>query len=137
MEFKKFCFLYFCSIDFKLNQLIRDIFSKYHVFESNEVRGSSLRLFNKKKQSSSILRNAYSEHFSGNTHKKSTNKWDKALKNGPSEICGRQPLKNWSEYGLNAEWYRVSLRIQYECAKIRTRKNSVFGHFLRSDTNGR
>ena len=23
-----------------------------------------------------------------------TNKWDKVLKNGPSKICGRQPLKN-------------------------------------------
>ena len=137
MDLQKFCFLYFCSIDFKLNQLIRDISSKYHIFESHEVRGSSLRLFNKKKQSSSILRNTHSEHFSGNTHNKSTNKWGKVLKNGPSEICGRQTSKNWSEYGLNTEWYGVSLRIQYECAKIRTRKNSVFGHFLRSDTNGR
>ena len=26
-------------------------------------------------------------------------------------------------------WYPISLRIQSECAKIRTRKNSVFGHF--------
>ena len=23
--------------------------------------------------------------------------WDKALKNGPSKICGRQPLKTWSD----------------------------------------
>ena len=23
------------------------------------------------------------------------NKWDKVLKNGPSEICGRQPLKKF------------------------------------------
>ena len=29
--------------------------------------------------------------------------------------------------------YFVSLRIQSECEKIRTRNNSVFGHFLRSD----
>ena len=28
--------------------------------------------------------------------------------------------------------YEVSLRIQSECGKIRTRKNSVFGHFSRS-----
>ena len=28
---------------------------------------------------------------------------------------------------------QVSLRIQSECGKIRTRKNSVFGHFSRSD----
>ena len=28
------------------------------------------------------------------------NKWDKALKNGPSKICGRQPLKNLKGYGL-------------------------------------
>ena len=27
----------------------------------------------------------------------------------------------------------LSLRIQYECRKIRTRKNSLFGHFPRSD----
>ena len=27
-------------------------------------------------------------------------KWDKVFKNGPSKICGRQPLKNLKEYGL-------------------------------------
>ena len=32
-------------------------------------------------------------------------------------------------FGLNTD---VSLRIQSECGKIQTRKNSVFGHFLRS-----
>ena len=32
-------------------------------------------------------------------------------------------------FGLNTERYSVSLRIQSECWKIRTRKNSVFGHF--------
>ena len=26
--------------------------------------------------------------------------WDKVFKNGPSEICGRQPLKNLKLYGL-------------------------------------
>ena len=31
--------------------------------------------------------------------------------------------------GLNTVRYSVSLRIQLECGKIRTRKNSVFGHF--------
>ena len=35
-------------------------------------------------------------------------------------------------FGLNTERYGVSLRIQSECDKIRTRKNSVFGHFSRS-----
>ena len=35
-------------------------------------------------------------------------------------------------FGLNAVRYSVSLRIQSECGKIRTRKNSVFGHFSRS-----
>ena len=34
---------------------------------------------------------------------------------------------------LHSEWIRVSLRIQSECGKKRTRKNSVFGHFSRSD----
>ena len=37
-------------------------------------------------------------------------------------------------FGLNTERYEVSLRIQSECGKIRTRNNSVFGHFSGSDT---
>ena len=32
-------------------------------------------------------------------------------------------------FGLNTERYGVNLHIQSECGKIRTRKNSVFGHF--------
>ena len=28
------------------------------------------------------------------------NIWDKVFKNGPSKICGRQPLKNLKVYGL-------------------------------------
>ena len=28
------------------------------------------------------------------------NIWDEVFKNGPSKICGRQPLKNLKEYGL-------------------------------------
>ena len=35
-------------------------------------------------------------------------------------------------FGLNTERYEVSLRIQSECGKIRTRKNSVFGHISHS-----
>ena len=35
-------------------------------------------------------------------------------------------------FALNMERYEVSLRIQSECGKIRTRKNSVSGHFSRS-----
>ena len=35
--------------------------------------------------------------------------WDKVLKNGPSKICGRQPLKNLKWYGLlfstNFTWF--------------------------------
>ena len=34
------------------------------------------------------------------------------------------------------ERYEVSLRIQSECGKIRTRNNSVFGHFSRSVRKG-
>ena len=34
--------------------------------------------------------------------------------------------------GLNTEKYFVSLCIQSECGKIRTRNNSVFEHFSRS-----
>ena len=35
-------------------------------------------------------------------------------------------------FGLNTERYRVSLRIQSDGGKIRTQKDSVFGHFWRS-----
>ena len=35
-------------------------------------------------------------------------------------------------FWLNTERYEVSLRIQSKCGKIRTRKNSVFGHISRS-----
>ena len=35
-------------------------------------------------------------------------------------------------FGLNTKMYGVNLRIQSEYGKIRTRKNSVFGHFSRS-----
>ena len=35
-------------------------------------------------------------------------------------------------FGLNTEIYGVNLRIQSEYREIRTRKNSVFGHFSRS-----
>ena len=35
-------------------------------------------------------------------------------------------------FELNMEIYGVSLRIQSEYSKIRTRKNSIFGHFSRS-----
>ena len=35
-------------------------------------------------------------------------------------------------FGLNTEIYSVNLRIQSEYRKIRTRNNSVFGHFSRS-----
>ena len=34
------------------------------------------------------------------------------------------------EFGLNTERHGVSLRIQSECGKIRTRKNSVFEQFM-------
>ena len=32
-----------------------------------------------------------------------TNIWDKVFKNGPSEICGRQPLINLKCYGLHKQ----------------------------------
>ena len=37
---------------------------------------------------------------------------------------------------LHGEILHISLRIQSECGKIRTRKYSVFGHFSRSATFG-
>ena len=39
----------------------------------------------------------------------------------------------FSVCGLNTEIYKVNLRIQSECRKIRTRKNPVFGHFPHSE----
>ena len=39
-------------------------------------------------------------------------------------------------FGLNTERYEVSLRIQPECGKTRTRNNSVFGLFSRSLFSG-
>ena len=35
-------------------------------------------------------------------------------------------------FGVNTVRYSISVRIQSECGEIRTRKNSVFGHFSRS-----
>ena len=35
-------------------------------------------------------------------------------------------------FGQNTERYSVSLRFQFECGKILTRKNSIFGHFSRN-----
>ena len=37
-------------------------------------------------------------------------------------------------FGLNAERYFVSLRIQSRCGKIQIRKNSAFRHFSRSES---
>ena len=39
-------------------------------------------------------------------------------------------------FGLNAKIYGVNLRIESEYRKIRTRQNSVFGHFSRSNCLG-
>ena len=39
----------------------------------------------------------------------------------------------FAAFGLNSDRYGVSLRIKSECGKIRTSKNSVFGHFSRSE----
>ena len=36
-------------------------------------------------------------------------------------------------FGLNTERYEVSFRIHSKYGKIRTRKSSVFGQFLRSE----
>ena len=38
-------------------------------------------------------------------------------------------------FGLNTERHGVSLHIQAKCEKIRTRKNTVFGHFSRRVSN--
>ena len=38
-------------------------------------------------------------------------------------------------FGLNTEIYSVNFQIQSECRKMRTRNNSVFGHFSRSEAH--
>ena len=40
----------------------------------------------------------------------------------------------FSVFGLKTDIYEVNFRIQSEHRKIRTRKNSAFGHFSRSVT---
>ena len=40
---------------------------------------------------------------------KYSNIWDKVFKNGASEICGRQPLKNLKRYGLPKQTSRPYL----------------------------
>ena len=47
--------------------------------------------------------------------------------------CGVFSGPYFLAFGLNTERYEVSLRIQSGCMKIRNTKNSVFGHFSRSD----
>ena len=39
-------------------------------------------------------------------------------------------------FGLNTEIYSSNVRIQSKYRKIRTRKNSVYGHFSRSSYTG-
>ena len=43
-------------------------------------------------------------------------------------------VRNFPVFGLNTEIYRVNPRIQSEYRKIRTRNNSIFGHFSHSDS---
>ena len=54
-----------------------------------------------------------------------------------SEQCVKsaQSIQYFPAFGLNTKRYFVSLRIQSEWGKIRTRENSVFGHFSRSVFN--
>ena len=40
---------------------------------------------------------------------------------------------NFPAFGLNTEIYSLNLRIRSDYRKIRTRNNSVFGHFSRSE----
>ena len=37
------------------------------------------------------------------------NKWVKVIKNGPSKICGRQPLKNLEGYDLHVNFFKDCL----------------------------
>ena len=46
--------------------------------------------------------------------------------------CGVFSGRYFHAFGLNTERYEVSLRIQSECGKIQTWKNSIFEHFSRN-----
>ena len=46
--------------------------------------------------------------------------------------CGVFSGQYFPAFGLNTERYEASPPIQSECGEIRTRKNSVFGHFSRT-----
>ena len=43
---------------------------------------------------------------------------------------GRVSGPRFRVFGLKGEIYSVNLHIQYEYRKVRTNKNSIFGHFL-------
>ena len=53
----------------------------------------------------------------------SVNIWDKVFKNGPSEICGRRPLRNLKGYGLLKQmWYVCYLLSQkFDVVKAKVR----------------
>ena len=57
------------------------------------------------------------------------------VKNTAWKVSKYRVISGWyfPVFGLNAEIYFVNLRIQFEYRKIRTRNNSVFGHFSRSE----
>ena len=44
------------------------------------------------------------------------------------------PGQHFPSFGLNTDIYSVNIRIQSKYRKIRTRKNSVFARFSRSDS---
>ena len=46
------------------------------------------------------------------SHHQTDTLWDKVFKNGPSEICGRQPLKNLKGYGLLKADHNPSIFIE-------------------------
>ena len=61
--------------------------------------------------------------------------WFRNIKLSLREKCPNTELFSGPYFpacGLNTEIFGVNLRIQFKHRKIRTRKNSVFGHFPRS-----
>ena len=68
------------------------------------------------------------------------NVFDQPIKNNIKTCTARKVSKygvfsgpHFSVFGLNTDIYSVNLHTQSKYGKIRTRKNSVFGHFSRSD----
>ena len=68
-------------------------------------------------------------------HKRQQNLFMKSINNANTHCMKNVQIQRffWSVFSRIRTEYGEILRIQSDCGNIRTRKNSVFGHFSRSD----